>query len=341
MTKNIKFLLSAFLISFFFTFSINLFGKNLEDFFFLQEITKNPQLFLAQLNPVRDESLNGVNIGRISGPTQLESENLEIQAESAFSVLVNARGEEKIIFEKESDKILPIASLTKLMAVDIVLENFDLSQTIEISQKAVSQEGDWGNLKIGEKLSVENLLYMALIESSNDAAYALTEIINPEGFIELMNLEARYLDMANTHFEDVTGISSKNQSNTVDLVILTKHLLALPNFTTQNLGGLEKPLPHSENSLLRGLIWEILRKPEFDLILADGVFHHKLINTNQILQDWDGNFEIIGGKTGYTHEAKGCLLLVLKTPKQEYLINVILGSEDRFGEMKKIIDSLE
>lgn len=304
MTKGLKYFLIAFLISIPFSFGINLFGKNLEDFFFWREIVRNPQLFTAQ-----------INIGALKKNSSAPS--LEIQAKSAISVLIDSSGEEKIVFEKESDKVLPIASLAKLMVADIVMEYYDLSQVVKISEAAVFQEGDFGNLKVGEELSIKNLLYIMLIESSNDAAYALTEQISEDGFVELMNLEAKYLGMENTHFEDSMGISPQTQSNEKDLVILTKHLL-------------EKPL-----------IWEILKKPEFDLYTPDKIFHHKLINTNEILREWGSDLEIIGGKTGYTPEAGGCLLLVLKLSKDGYLINIILGSEDRFSEMKQIIDFIK
>ena len=92
--------------------------------------------------------------------------------------------------------------------------------------------------------------------------------------------------MTNTYFEDPMGISAKNQSNTKDLVILIKHLI-------------EK----------QPLVWEILKKPEFVLKFPDGVLHHKLINTNEILSEWGSNLEIVGGKTGYTFQANGCFAL--------------------------------
>ena len=66
-------------------------------------------------------------------------------------------------------------------------ETYDLSQTILISKKAIEQEGFWGELRPGENLSIEALLYIMLIESSNDAAYAVTELIGQEGVVNLMN----------------------------------------------------------------------------------------------------------------------------------------------------------
>jgi len=305
--ENLKYFFVAFLISLPFWWGVNALEGNLEELFFLQEIAKNPQIFRAQLNLQdirKSESFPFTEVGPLA-----------IKSESAISVWVKPNGEEKILFEKESNKVLPIASLTKLMTAYIVLEYYpDLSQVVEISKKAVFQVEDFGNLKVGERLSLENLLYIMLIESSNDAAFALSEPIGKEGFVNLMNWEAENLGMKNTHFIDPMGILPENVSSAKDLVKLTKKLL-------------EKPL-----------IWEILEKKEFELYNPQGVFHHKLLNTNQLL----GKIEnILGGKTGYTPEAKGCFLLVLKEPNEQgFLINVILGSENRFTEMEKLIRAI-
>ncbi len=307
--KGLEFFLIAFFFSSIFSIAINGFGERLEDYLFFREIAKNPNIFKAQVSFKMPE--------KEQPKVEPEKKNLEILAQSMISVLYTPNPEnEEIIFEKESTKVLPIASLTKLMVADIILENFNLDRIVKISENAVFQEGEMGNLKIGEELSVENLLYIMLIESSNDAAYALGEIIETKDFVTIMNLEAQYIGMSNTHFEDPMGISVRNQSSVQDLVILVRHLFSKP------------------------LIWEILKKSEFELILPDGVLHHKLKNTNEILREWGSNLEIVGGKTGYTLKANGCFILVLKVKDDGYLINIILGSEDRFGEMKQLIDWL-
>ena len=315
---NLKYFFLTLLLCLPFWWGINLFENNLEEIFYLQEISKNPQIFLAQLD---------LNQGKETvEPFQKEVENFQIKAESAISVWLNSKNEEKILFEKDynppttlpqeraPDKVLPIASLTKLMTGFVVLEYYpDLSKIVEISPEAIFQNGDQGNLKVGERLTIENLLYIMLIESSNDAAYTLSEVISPESFVDLMNFEAKYLGMENTHFVDPMGISPENRSTAKDLVVLTKNLLGKP------------------------LIWEILAKPEFNLYTPDGVFHHRLQNTNELLTKIP---EIIGGKTGYLPEAKECFLLVLKEPNDKgVIINIILGSENnKFEEMEKLIN---
>lgn len=319
MSKGFKIFLLSFLLSLPFWWGVNLLEKPLEDFFFWQEIGKNPEILTAQvssqlmissLRPTRDWTVE-----------DFETEAKSTEAKSAVSVLINNQDQEKVLFAKEIDKKLPIASLTKLMTAFVVLENYDLSQMIEISKEAVEQDEDFGNFKIGETFLAKDLLYPLLIESSNDAAYALAEVISVDGFVDLMNFEAQKLGLADTYFVNPTGLDPKDQEQPVnyttveDLVKLTNYLLKIP------------------------LIWEILSAPEYDFYSPDGVFHHKLINTNELLKN--NEIEIIGGKTGWTPRAQGCLLLVTKAPKSKgYLVNIILGSKNRFEEMKKLLDWL-
>ena len=156
---------------------------------------------------------------------------------------------------------------------------------------------------------------MTLIESSNDAAFALSSIMGQDGFVALMNAKAGGIRLLNTHFEDSSGLSSESYSTAEDLVTLIEHLL--------------NKYP---------LVWQIIGIKEYDLYSNSGEFHHKLINTNKLLGDIP---EVIGGKTGFTNHAKGTFLVVEKSPtKGSYLVHVVLGSADRLEEMKKIINWL-
>ena len=237
----------------------------------------------------------------------------DISALSAISIEEGQVSGDRVLFNKDESRRLPMASLTKLMTALIVLENYNLDQITTISQDAVNQQGTQGSLAIGEQLSVRNLLYIMLIESSNDAAYALAEISGVDNFVTLMNNRAKSLGLANTDFADVNGLSAGNYSTVDDLAKFAKYLL--------------------EN---KQTIWQILSLDKYDLYAPSGKFHHELINTNELLGKIP---DIVGGKTGQTPQALGCLLLVLKNPKdQNNIIYVILGSKDRFGEMQQLID---
>jgi len=305
MTKTLKLFLISLAISVPIWWGTNLFQKGFENFLFAQIIPESNQSFTAEL---------------VSALTDSPQKELNIQAEATLSVIAED-GQQgwSIMYQHNQKEILPIASLTKLMTAYVVLENYDLSQPVTISQTAVGQEEDLGQLKAGEILTIKNILYIMLIESSNDAAYALAEVIGVNNFVDIMNWEVKNLGLRNTQFVNPTGLTgennSQNYSTAQDLAILTKKLLDNP------------------------ILWEILRKPEYALRFPDGKLHHILKNTNTLLTEesrWKD--KIYGGKTGWSQEAKGCLLLVIKDGN-EYLINIILGADDRFGEMKNLINN--
>ena len=248
-----------------------------------------------------------------------------IEAKAALILMVDSLesselNQDKILYQKNIGEVLPIASLTKLMTASIILENMDLEQVATVSQKAVSAYGEMGNLSVGEKISVKNLLYALLLESSNDAAVALAENFNSgtapasagtaSEFVSLMNQKAKELGLKNTAFTDPTGFETTNISTALNLAKLVKHTLKQP------------------------LIYEILRTPSIDLASADGLINHHFTNTNQLLSRLPN---IVGGKTGYTEEANSCMILVTKSPKGDYLISIVLGAQDKFQETEKLV----
>ena len=250
-----------------------------------------------------------------------------INALSAVSMVINSH-EEKIVFEKNSDEMLHMASLSKIMTAYVALKNYELNDSIVITQKIVETEENKGELRIGERLTVEQLLASMLIESSNDAAMAISEIMGESKFLSLMNQEAKTLGLKYTYFIDPigldpdNGIGANNYSTAKELALLVQHILK-----------------ESKNDPKIAKIIEMMRKEEYDITLENGTFHHKAISTNKILDEFP---DMIGAKTGQTPMAKQCFLVILPKPKGEgYLVNVILGSNDRFGEMKKIINWLD
>ena len=338
MSGNLKIFLIILIFGLPFWWGLNIFQKNLEDFLFWQEIAENPQILASQTNlEILEKKLRSLKPRR-----NWEVKNLEIQAKSGLTVFTNEMGKQKIIFEKNSNQILPIASLTKLMTALIVLrdsKNYNFSKVITISKEAASQENipEGGNLKTGEKITIEKLLNLMLVQSSNDAAFALAEVLDIENFarvvepsplgsypevnsvllrgVEKMNAQAEELGLENTHFVNPTGLDPENLKFSEE----TKNYF---NYSTaQNLSKLAQYILNEFP-----IIYEIsTNKPAYPIKngLSDLVF----------------NKNIIGGKTGYTEEAQGCFLLILKSPKEKgYLINIILGSKDRLEEMKKLIN---
>jgi D-alanyl-D-alanine carboxypeptidase len=315
MSKNIKFFLVCFLLSVFFWSGVNILEKGMEDFFYVRELEKNPLILTADVSYF--------TLLNIEEPVRIEEiSDLKISAKSAISVFVGSQEKDLILFEKNKSEKLPIASLTKLMTALVASNIYELSDTIEISKQAIEQEGEEIKLKVGQIVPVEELLSMALIESSNDAAYALatpniqTERLGEKSFVDLMNLEAYHnigLNPETTYFINPTGLDPKDPSQ------ITNHS------TAEDLVKLAKYLIEYKPEIL-----EILSQRE------NGDFSYTLENTNKLLGEIEG---IIGGKTGYTDRARGCLILILEGPrKNTFLINVILGSENRFEEMKQLIN---
>ena len=201
------------------------------------------------------------------------------------------------------------------MTALIVVENTSLSEVVTVSAEAALKEDIpvHGNLKGGEPLSVEQLLDLMLIYSSNDAAFALSEVIGGELFVEKMNEKANFLGMKNTYFTNSTGLDPKdpeeipNYSTARDLSLLSKYIL--------------------ENHLLI-----------FDISLKKGPYP----TTNGVSDLFlPYNQKLIGGKTGYTKKAGGCMLVVFENEKGNRFINIILGTDsptDRVQEMQRIIN---
>lgn len=312
MIKKTTLILTAFCLSLPLCWGIVRSQQALEDSLYLAQIAQNP-LPIALNKEIRaSEATTPAEVVVIPGP--------EINAKAAFALFVAENGEEYVLFAKNEDAPLPLASLTKLTTAAVILENYDLSQMVTISKEAVNQKSELGNLKIGEEFSVRDLLNPLLMESSNDAAYAIAEVIGLEHFVDLMNLKATDLGLTNTVFLNPTGldeIESTNVSTAKEITALTKYLFSKP------------------------LLWEILKTPRLNLYTPDKVYHHQVVSTNEFLETrptaWQG--QILGGKTGWTVKANGCLMLALEAPKGEgRIIAVVLGADDRFGEMEKMIN---
>ncbi|MFH1780748.1 MAG: serine hydrolase [Candidatus Nealsonbacteria bacterium] len=315
LTNNLKFFLTALVLVSGITWGANFLGQGMEEFFLSRELISNPQILAAQANQAKFAQF----MRDIRPLRDQKADDLKIEAKAAISILLNNHGGEKILFEKNSTEALPIASLSKLTTVDVILKNYDLTKEIIITKTAVAQEGNFGKLKVGQVLTVEQLLYPLLMESSNDAAFALAndyDGVDEQAFVGMMNEEAQGLDLKDTHFVNSSGLDPGteepkekiNVSSARDLSQLTKHLLKTP------------------------LVWEILSTQKINL------YGETLISTNKLLGTIP---EIIGGKTGYTDTALGCFVLVTEAPEGKgQIINVILGTPiaSRFSEMEKLIN---
>jgi len=130
----------------------------------------------------------------------------------------------EILSEKNSKAKLPIASLTKLMTATIAFERVDLQKKITIQKSMLAPYGYSPNLIAGKSFSLAQLLYPVLVESSNDAAQAMSCFVGNKQMIKLMNGKARSLYMGSTNYSDAHGLSPKNTSTVRDLFYLARYI---------------------------------------------------------------------------------------------------------------------
>lgn len=255
----------------------------------------------------------------------------------AKSVLVIDEAGGDALYEKDSNKKVRIASLTKLAAAAAMLDfikmensnliikagNYNLDSTVEITKSAVEAEGDSGSLLVGEKIKAGELLKIMLIASSNDAARAIAEDItkknniNEQGFgyfVGLMNNLAKREGLNETHFTNPDGIDEQdNYSTAEDVIKLSRSLL--------------RNYPE---------IFAITRIDKINIKSEDGKIEHSTVNTNDLLGSLPG---IVGGKTGYTDEAGESLLLAVEDSSHRHrIVAVVIGANGRFTQMEKLVN---
>jgi len=233
----------------------------------------------------------------------------EIKAESYFVVNINNNN---VLLEKEVEKTYPIASITKLMTAVITLENVDLEQKITLTEEMLEPLGESPALFTGLEITAENLLKAALIQSSNDAALSLTYFLNKDDFLDLMNKKAKEIEMTKTNFVDPHGLNPSNTSTASDIVKLLSYIY--------------KKHPK---------IFSITKDNSFWLKDKKGK-SVKFKNVNIFYQ----LPEFIGGKTGYTLEAKQTFAGLFSLNGNTFAI-VILSSSDRQNDVLKILDWLK
>ena len=241
---------------------------------------------------------------------------------AAFSQTINSRSAilldtstERILYAKEPERRLPPASTAKLMTAIVVMEKADLSDGVIISKNASQVRPSKVGFEKGDKVTVEKLLYAALVASGNDAAVALAEAVagSEEHFVHLMNEKAISIGAKDTKFINSTGLPGDHQYTTaLDLSKIMRFALDYPK------------------------IKEIIGTPTLELVTEKGKILF-LKNTDELL--WSDE-TLIGGKTGYTFRAGHCFVGAAERENEEIII-VLLGSPSRrrlWKETETLID---
>lgn len=285
--------------------------------FFIFNFPESPavsKLAQVQLGQVLDNQ--AAYVLPISEPGYLPVLNTAIERPelSAKSAIISDLKASRLLYSKNIDARLPIASLTKLLSAIIVFEHFNLDDIVKIPKESVKVDGEKQSLYLGEDISVRNLLKMMLIESSNDAAYALQHYASSSGqdMVSLMNKKAIELGMDDSVFQNPAGLNDDALSTADDLLKLVKYSFKFSE------------------------LWSILGEKSATVFSSDGIIRHELNSTNQLLGTVP---DVIGGKTGYTDGALGCMILVVAVPgERDTLISIVLGSTERFTDTEKLID---
>ena len=220
----------------------------------------------------------------------------------------------EILFSKNPNRWLPPASTAKLMTAIVAIENQNLSNVVAISKAAAHVHPSKAGFREGNKVTVEGLLYAALLRSANDAAIALAEAVagSEDKFVRLMNSKAASIGAMGTKFVNSTGLPGPGQHITaLDLSRIMKYAMRYPKLN------------------------EILGTPTAKISTEEGKTFF-LRNTDKLL--WSDE-EVIGGKTGFTDRAKHCFVCAAEHEK-EVVIVALLGSPSRrnlWEEAKKLI----
>ncbi len=233
-------------------------------------------------------------------------------------VLVVDQDTDEVLFEKNKDAILPIASLTKLMTALVTVEaNLPLGEELEVTQDELVRARSRSNLRPGFELTRSTALHLALMSSENRAAQLLGRTY-PGGvarFVEAMNAKARLLGMDDSHFADPTGLSPENRSSARDLVRLVKAAYEHEVIREYSVSG-ELELPVGKRTVRYG-------------------------NTNRLTDnpDWDIGLQ----KTGYISAAGRCLVMqaVIEGKRVVMVFLDSVGKHSRIGDAQRMRAFLE
>ncbi len=255
-------------------------------------------------------------------PEKIKSGNTEIDASAAISVFWDGN-QKRILYDKNIDKQLSIASISKIFTALLVYEEYDLNAPINVTQKDIMTNPGLSDLRIWNDTKIGDTLYPLLLESNNSIANALAMQDNrflEKGFVKEMNKKAKEIGLSNTSFINPSGLDERGGAN----MSTAREIYKTAKYTLENSD-----------------LFSIMNTPSYRVYSYDKSLYYVTINTNEFLfsRDKEWKNRIVGGKTGWTLSAKGCLLMVIESPQEKgYIINVVLGAEDRFQEMEKMID---
>lgn len=265
------------------------------------------QELLAEIN-----NIDSVTFQTIINPDSVEGfDKLSTLSAEAWMLIDDSTG--MVISQKYANEPQYMASLTKMMTCLLALENGNMADTVEITKDVFISRNS--RVRLGERYLLGNLIYEMMLQSDNDAAYAIAKHLAGDTlkFCEIMNEKAAYIGMSNTHFANPNGMPNNNNYSTAcDLIRLARYSMRDSAFATV-VGTAYKDVP-----------------------LVDGR-HMACYNTNVLLNKYQG---CIGIKTGFTRQAGNCLASAA-TRDGITLYLILLNSRSRssrFNESAILLD---
>lgn len=210
----------------------------------------------------------------------------------------------RILFGKNDNEVMPMASTTKIMTLLVTLEHADLDEIVEVSARAASMPDVQLHIREGERYRLQDLCYSLMLESHNDSAVAIAEHVGGtvEGFAAMMNQKAKHLGCYHTYFITPNGLDAEDEHG--------KH-----STTAKDLARIMRCCIKNETFL------SITREPSWTFTDMDGNRSFTVQNKNAFLQMMEG---ALTGKTGFTNEAGYCYVGALERGEKR-LITVVLA----------------
>lgn len=241
---------------------------------------------------------------------KVNAEGINVSARSAVALDCDSK---LVLFEKNSEMIVSIASTTKIMTVMVAIKYGDLDKKVEISARSAGVRGSTVGYKKGEKIALRELLFGLMLRSGNDASIAIAEGVSGsvEEFVKLMNEYAVELGLSNSHFVVPHGLDDiGHYSSAYDLALITSKAKENKIFNeivnSKDVDGKQNGFTRSYHNINK-ILWLI---PE-----ADGV------------------------KTGFTGDAGKCLVTSVKVQGRSVVI-VVLNCVERWKETKRIYEDI-
>ena len=241
----------------------------------------------------------------------------EITSKSALLIDYNSGS---VIFEKDADKRLPIASMTKLASLSIIFDAISKglvkeNDIVVVSKEAASVGGSSAFLDAGSSYKLTDLIKTVVVASANDSTIALAEHVagSEDVFVSKMNRLAANLNLNNTHFANCTGLPTSNHYS-----------------SAKDMSKIYRTVCNNPIYIKYSKIW-------MDDFIHPSGRKTGLVNTNRLVKTYEG---VEGGKTGYTDLAKYCLTASARRGNLR-LIGVVIGANDskvRFSEMSKLFN---